>query len=85
MMTGRVPKISIILPTYNGEMYIEAAIQSCLNQTVRDIELIIVDDASTDDTKEILKGIKGNSIKIIYHKTDKLRRRFKAIHLNCLL
>lgn len=47
-------KVSIVLPTYNGESYIEQAIQSILVQTYENWELIIVDDCSTDKTYEII-------------------------------
>ena len=47
------PKISIIMPVYNGEQYIEDSIKSILNQTLVDFELIIVNDGSTDNTKLI--------------------------------
>ena len=49
-----MPKISIIIPTYNQAEYIEETIQSIQDQTFKDWELIIVDDGSTDQTKEIL-------------------------------
>lgn len=49
------PLISIILPTHNGQRYVEKSIESCLNQTYQNIELIIVDDASTDDTPKIIR------------------------------
>lgn len=48
------PLISIVLPTYNGSRFLSAAIQSCLDQTFRDWELIIVDDASTDATPTVV-------------------------------
>lgn len=47
------PLVSIILPVYNGEKYLGQAIESCLNQTYSNIELIIVNDCSTDATLKI--------------------------------
>lgn len=49
----KMPKISIILPIYNGEKYITDTIRSLLNQTFKDFELIIVDDGSSDKSGEI--------------------------------
>lgn len=50
------PKISLIMSVYNGEDYLTEAIDSVLNQTFKDFELIIVNDCSTDSTAEILSG-----------------------------
>jgi len=55
---------SIIIPIYNGEKYIEECIESALNQTYEDIEIIVVDDGSTDGTSKILKKYE-DKIKII--------------------
>lgn len=49
----RAPKVSVGLPVYNGERYLEAAIDSILNQSFTDLELIISDNASEDRTREI--------------------------------
>ena len=64
------PKVSIVLPTYNGAKYIQQSIESCLNQTYKNIELIIVDDGSTDETPEIIKSYKDERIKYIRHKKN---------------
>jgi glycosyltransferase involved in cell wall biosynthesis len=48
------PQVSIVLPVYNGQQYLREALQSCLDQTLTDWELLVVDDASTDDTPAII-------------------------------
>lgn len=62
-----IPKISIILPVYNGDMYVSNAITSILNQTFKDFELIIIDDGSQDSTVSILESFrqKDSRIKVI--------------------
>lgn len=64
--------ISVVLPTYNGEKYIEASVRSVLKQTYTDFELIIVDDCSTDKTKEIIQILAEEDarIKIIHNKVN---------------
>ena len=47
------PKISIIVPVYNCEKYLDEAIKSVLNQTLRELEVIIVNDGSTDNSLDI--------------------------------
>jgi glycosyltransferase involved in cell wall biosynthesis len=64
-------KISVIIPTYNGSRNIKRAIQSVLNQDYPNIEVIVVDDASTDDTVGVVKSIKDSRLKIIEHKVNK--------------
>jgi glycosyltransferase involved in cell wall biosynthesis len=49
-----MPKVSVILPNYNYARYLDERIQSILNQTYKDFELIIVDDASTDNSLEVI-------------------------------
>jgi len=56
--------VSVIIAVYNGEKYIKEAVESILNQTYKDIELIVVDDGSTDRTKEILTNYPN--IKYVY-------------------
>lgn len=65
-------KVSIVLPTYNGERYIEEAIQSVLAQTYQNWELIIVDDCSTDKTAEIVQRYaqKDSRIQVIHNKEN---------------
>jgi glycosyltransferase involved in cell wall biosynthesis len=64
------PKVSVILPVYNRMGLVERAVRSVLNQTYPELELIVIDDASTDNTKETLKHILDERIKIIQHKEN---------------
>ncbi|MCL4294780.1 MAG: glycosyltransferase [Anaerolineae bacterium] len=50
-----IPRVSVIIPTYNRKAYIQEAINSVLTQTYQDLELIVVDDGSTDGTGDVLK------------------------------
>ena len=50
--------VSIILPTYNGVKYIKKAIESILNQSYSNWELLVIDDGSTDDTIKVVKELK---------------------------
>ncbi len=63
-------KVTIIIPVYNVENYIEKCINSCLNQTFKEIEIIAIDDSSTDNSYNILKQFKDKRLKVI--KQDKL-------------
>jgi glycosyltransferase involved in cell wall biosynthesis len=49
-------KVSIIIPVYNGENYIRESINSALNQTYKNIEIVVVNDGSKDNTDEICKS-----------------------------
>lgn len=49
-----MPRVSVIIPTYNRRDFVNEAIESVLSQTYRDIELLVVDDASTDGTEEVI-------------------------------
>jgi glycosyltransferase involved in cell wall biosynthesis len=60
-----MPKVSVIIPTYHRAFIVRQSIDSVLQQTYRDYEIIVVDDGSTDDTREVLKSY-GDKIRYDY-------------------
>ena len=60
------PLVSVVMPAFNASEYIAKAIESVLYQSDSNFELIIVDDGSTDNTKDIIAGFKDNRIKYFY-------------------
>jgi len=71
------PKVSVIIPTYNRANYLRSAIQSVLNQTFKDLEIIVVDDASTDNTRQVVHEIVDDRIHYIAHKKNRGGARAK--------
>ena len=65
------PLISVIMPVYNRKDVVMNAIDSVLNQTYENFELIVVDDASTDGTTDLLKTINHEKVRVIFHETNK--------------
>jgi glycosyltransferase involved in cell wall biosynthesis len=63
------PRISVLLPVYNGAPYLQAAIDSVLQQSYSDFELIVINDGSTDETAEILDRITDSRVRVI-HQTN---------------
>jgi glycosyltransferase involved in cell wall biosynthesis len=62
------PRVSVLLPVYNGELYVRDAVESVLAQTFQKYELVIIDDGSTDQTAAILDGYQQlNSCIRLYH------------------
>ncbi len=59
------PPISVVMTAYNGRAYIGEAIRSVLAQSWEDFELVIVEDASTDDTLEIIRGFEDKRIRVL--------------------
>lgn len=64
-----MPKITVLMPVYNSEKYLREAIDSILNQTFNDFELLIINDASTDNSKNIILSYKDQRIR--YYENNK--------------
>ncbi len=68
----KYPKVSVIIPYYNGQKFINEAVNSILKQTYKDFEIIVVDDGSEIKAKNVIKSLHGDSrIKIIEYKQNK--------------
>jgi len=66
-----MPKVSVVIPTYNRAELLRSAIISVLNQTFQDFEIVVVDDASKDNTAEVISSFNDKRIKYIRHETNK--------------
>lgn len=62
-----MPKISVIMPVYNNALYLQEAVNSILLQTLTDLELIIIDDGSTDGSAGIIHEIRDTRVRKIFH------------------
>lgn len=67
-----IPKVSIIMPVYNSEKYLEQCLESVVNQTLNEIEIICVDNGSTDNSSDILRkyALADNRIKLIHEEKN---------------
>lgn len=66
------PKVSIVIPVYNVSKYLRQALDSVVNQTLKDIEIVCIDDCSTDDSREILQEYAANDDRfvLVLHKKN---------------
>ena len=76
------PTVSVVIPSYNHEKYVEETIKSILNQTFQDFEIIITDDGSSDNTVEVIKKFSDQRIKLFVFEENK--GACKALN-NCII
>ena len=67
-------KVSLVVPIYNSSKYLNKCIDSLVNQTLKDIEIILINDGSTDDSEKLIKNYEDKRIKYI------LKNLWKNIH-----
>ena len=60
-----MPEVSVVIPAYNSARFIGEALQSVFDQTFKDYEIIVVDDGSTDSTKQVIDRY-GNKIRYVF-------------------
>jgi glycosyltransferase involved in cell wall biosynthesis len=68
------PRVSIGVPVFNGERFLAETLDSLLNQTFSDLEVVISDNASTDQTEEICRAYAAHDARIRYYRNDVNRR-----------
>lgn len=73
-------KVSIVLPVYNGEKYLSRAIESILQQTYKNFELIIIDDCSTDKSNQIAKSYAKSDARIRVYKNRENRKLPRSLN-----
>ena len=81
-----MPKVSVIIPTHNRAEFLRSAITSVLNQTFQDFEIIVIDDASNDHTREVIANFNNARIKVIHNQISKGAagaRNIGIVNTNC--
>jgi glycosyltransferase involved in cell wall biosynthesis len=70
MEINKKPVVSVIIPTYNRAHYISEAIQSVLGQSYQEFEIIVIDDGSTDNTREVMDSLKDPRLKYFFQENQ---------------
>jgi len=80
-----MPKISIIIPAYNVGKYIEECLESARNQTLKDIEIVVVNDGSTDNTGDVIaqEASKDSRIQVVTNHPNMGTHRTRMAGRNC--
>ena len=70
MISENRPFFSVVIPLYNKQNYIKETIKSVLNQTFQDLEIVIVNDGSKDDSVKVVESIQDDRIKLLHQKNS---------------
>nr|WP_320057009.1 glycosyltransferase [uncultured Bacteroides sp.] len=79
---NKEPIISVVMPVYNSVLFLKECIDSILNQTFKDFELIIIDDGSSDDSVEIIKSYSDARIKLVLSQHDYINSLNRGISMS---
>lgn len=69
--SASMPLVSVIVPTRNRALFLQRALKSVLGQTYPNLEIVVVDDASTDETRDVVAGLNNQAIRYIRHDSSK--------------
>jgi len=84
-MTSESPVVSVLMPVRNGERFLSAAVESVLSQSLSDLELVIVDDGSTDSTPSLLKRLAAVDPRVVVHRREPGRNVAQVLNLAATL
>src|SRR5689334_5445893 len=70
-MGARRPRVTVVMPAYNAARYVTEAITGVLNQSYRDFELIVVDDGSSDDTRDVIAAFRDDRLVLVEHDANR--------------
>jgi glycosyltransferase involved in cell wall biosynthesis len=65
-----VPKVSFVIPVFDGDVYLSETLESVRNQTEKDIEIVVIDDCSPDYTAELMDWYRKKDERIVYHRFE---------------
>jgi glycosyltransferase involved in cell wall biosynthesis len=66
-----MPRVTVVMPTYNGRRFLRPAIESILGQSFSDFELLLIDDSSTDDTRAIVHSYRDSRLRFVENDTNR--------------
>ena len=82
-INSNLPLVSVLLPVYNGGMFLKDSIESILNQTYENIEIIVINDNSEDNSEEVIQSFKETNIK--YHRNKENLGLIETLNLGVSL
>lgn len=79
-LNEKLPLVSVIIPAYNAEKYVEHAVRSIMNQTYKNLEILVTDDCSTDNTLDILQKLAEEDARISIHHNEQNKKIVQTLN-----